>query len=154
MAASDALAATGREVGAPRKGHTGNPRIGEVEIRMEKICEVLEQFLTAGTLKNCAIGGATAAGFHGRPLATLDVVDVFAFIESNPASAIGSLAPVYAEPARVGFGEFDKECILVHGLPVPYPMPSRMKPCAMRSMSGGTAGGCALCAPNISRPWP
>ena len=43
---------------------------------MQAVCDVLEQLLAEGTLKQYAIGGATAAGFHGEPLATRDV-DVF-----------------------------------------------------------------------------
>jgi hypothetical protein len=37
---------------------------------VEKVCQILEQFVADGTLSGYAIGGATAAGFHGEPLAT------------------------------------------------------------------------------------
>ncbi|MCF7675606.1 MAG: hypothetical protein K9M97_09695 [Akkermansiaceae bacterium] len=43
---------------------------------MQAVCDVLEQLVSQGTLRHYAIGGATAAGFHGEPLATRDV-DVF-----------------------------------------------------------------------------
>jgi hypothetical protein len=36
---------------------------------MQKICDVLEQLLAEGCIQKYAIGGATAAGFHGEPLA-------------------------------------------------------------------------------------
>lgn len=62
---------------------------------MEKVCQILEQLVANGTLSSYAIGGATAAGFHGEPLATLDV-DVFVF------------------------AEHEKECVIVHGLPVQF----------------------------------
>jgi hypothetical protein len=32
---------------------------------MQKVCDVLEQLLNAGVVGKYAIGGATAAGFHG-----------------------------------------------------------------------------------------
>ena len=86
---------------------------------MEKVCEVLERIVAGGTLKNYAVGGATAAGFHGEPLATLDV-DVFVFAEAEPGSVLVTLEPVFVELARLGFREFDKECVLIHGLPVQF----------------------------------
>ena len=86
---------------------------------MEKVCEVLEQLVADGTLKNYAIGGATAAGFHGEPLATLDV-DVFVFADTEPGSLLVTLEPIFAEVARLGFREFEKECVLIHGLPVQF----------------------------------
>ena len=46
---------------------------------MQKVCDVLEQLLTAGVVGKYAIGGATAAGYHGEPLATRDI-DVFCFL--------------------------------------------------------------------------
>ncbi len=36
---------------------------------MQAVCDVLEQLVREGTLRHYAIGGATAAGFHGEPLA-------------------------------------------------------------------------------------
>lgn len=47
---------------------------------MQAVCDVLEQLIAEGALKHYAIGGATAAGFHGEPLATRDI-DVFVFVE-------------------------------------------------------------------------
>jgi len=45
---------------------------------MQKVCNVLEQLLTSVVVVKYVIGGATAAGFHGEPLATRDI-DVFCF---------------------------------------------------------------------------
>ena len=33
---------------------------------MQAVCDTLEQLVSEGTLKQYAIGGATAAGFHGE----------------------------------------------------------------------------------------
>lgn len=86
---------------------------------MEKVCQILEQLVAGGTLSNYAIGGATAAGFHGEPLATLDI-DVFVFADPPPGSMLVSLDPLYQELARLGFGSFEKECVIIHGLPVQF----------------------------------
>ena len=86
---------------------------------MEKVCQILEQFVANGTLSGYAIGGATAAGFHGEPLATLDV-DVFVFAEPQPGALLLSLERIYAELRRLGFAEHVKECVIIHGLPVQF----------------------------------
>ena len=86
---------------------------------MEKVCQILEQLVAGGTLSNYAIGGATAAGFHGEPLATLDV-DVFVFAEPQPGSLLVSLDSIYTELRRLGFTDHDKECVIIHGLPVKF----------------------------------
>jgi len=86
---------------------------------MQDVCDVLEQLLTEATLKCYAIGGATAAGFHGEPLATRDV-DVFVFIEPPAGSILVTLAPIYSRLAELGYSEFDEEGLLIHGLPVQF----------------------------------
>ena len=86
---------------------------------MEKVCQILEQFVAKGTLSGYAIVGATAAGFHGEPLATLDVY-VFGFTAPQPGALLVSLEPIYAELRRLGFTEHDPECVIVHGLPVQF----------------------------------
>ena len=40
---------------------------------MQEVCAVLERLVHEGALSQYAIGGATAAGFHGEPLATRDI---------------------------------------------------------------------------------
>jgi hypothetical protein len=48
---------------------------------MQAVCDVLERLVEEAELRNYAIGGASGAGFHGEPLATLDI-DVFVFLGS------------------------------------------------------------------------
>jgi hypothetical protein len=86
---------------------------------MQAVCDILEQLLSEGTLTQYAIGGATAAGFHGEPLATRDV-DVFVFLEASPGALLVSLEPLYARLAELGFAEFDEEGLLIHGFPVQF----------------------------------
>ena len=40
---------------------------------MQAVCDILEQLVQEGVLRQYAIGGATAAGSHGEPLATRDI---------------------------------------------------------------------------------
>jgi hypothetical protein len=40
---------------------------------MQAVCDVLERLIAAGVVKHAALGGATAAGFHGEPLATRSI---------------------------------------------------------------------------------
>lgn len=86
---------------------------------MQEVCDVLERLVHEGTLSQYAIGGATAAGFHGEPLATRDV-DVFVFTDPQPGELLVSLDPIYARLRDLGFDEFEEEGILVHGLPVQF----------------------------------
>lgn len=86
---------------------------------MQAVCDVLEQLVSEGSLKNYAIGGATAAGFHGEPLATRDI-DVFVFMEPPAGSLIVSLETLFSRLASLGFGDFEEEGLLVHGFPVQF----------------------------------
>ncbi len=86
---------------------------------MQEVCDVLERLVHEGTLSNYAIGGATAAGFHGEPLATRDV-DVFVFIDARPGQLLVSLEPIYSKLKDWEFEEFEEEGILIHGLPVQF----------------------------------
>ncbi len=61
---------------------------------MQKVCGTLEQLVQEGILKQYAIGGATAAGFHGEPLATRDV-DVFVFLDPPPGALLVTLDPIF-----------------------------------------------------------
>src|SRR5690606_6345608 len=72
-----------------------------------------------GILKHYALGDATAAGFHGEPLATRDI-DVFAMIEPLPGQVLITLDPLYAHLAEMGFTEFEEEGLLIHGFPVQF----------------------------------
>ncbi len=86
---------------------------------MQAVCDVLEQLLQEGTLRRYAIGGATAAGFHGEPLATRDI-DVFVFIDPPAGSLLVTLEPLFSRLAALGFSEFDEEGVLIHGFPVQF----------------------------------
>lgn len=86
---------------------------------MQALCDVLELLLEEGSLKRYAIGGATAAGFHGEPLATRDV-DVFVFIDPPPGALLVTLDPLLSRLAQLGFTEFEEEGILIHDLPVQF----------------------------------
>lgn len=86
---------------------------------MQEVCEILERLVREGSLSQYAIGGATAAGFHGEPLATRDI-DVFVFIDPPPGQMLVSLAPIYSKLREFGFDTFDEEGVLIHGLPVQF----------------------------------
>ncbi len=86
---------------------------------MQEVCDILEQLVSEGSLKRYAIGGATAAGFHGEPLATRDI-DVFIFIDPPPGAILVTLEPLYSRLAQLGFSEFEEEGILIHGFPVQF----------------------------------
>jgi hypothetical protein len=86
---------------------------------MQAVCDILEQLVGEGVLKEYAIGGATAAGFHGEPLATRDV-DVFVYLNAEPDSILISLEPLFKRLNDLGFNEFEDECLLIHGFPVQF----------------------------------
>lgn len=86
---------------------------------MQEVCEILERLVSEGTLCQYAIGGATAAGFHGEPLATRDI-DVFVFIEPTIGQLLVTLDPVYGKLRDFGFDTFDEEGVLIHDLPVQF----------------------------------
>lgn len=86
---------------------------------MQAVCDTLEQLASEGVLKQYAIGGATAAGFHGEPLATRDV-DVFVFVDPLPGLLLVSLEPVFNRLTELGFNEFEEEALLIHGFPVQF----------------------------------
>ena len=62
---------------------------------MQDVCDILEQLLSEGIVSRYAVGGATAAGFHGEPLATRDV-DVFVFLDPPDGSMLVTLDPVFS----------------------------------------------------------
>jgi hypothetical protein len=86
---------------------------------MQAVCDVLETLLRDGSISRYAIGGATAAGFHGEPLATRDI-DVFVFLHPEPGRLLVSLDPVFRKLESMGFREFDEEGLLIHGFPVQF----------------------------------
>lgn len=86
---------------------------------MQAVCDVLERLVRDGDLKHYAIGGATAAGFHGEPIATRDIV-VFVFLDPPPNSILISLDDLYSRLAKMGFTQFEEEGLLIHGFPVQF----------------------------------
>ena len=86
---------------------------------MQSVCDILEQLLAEGLLANYAIGGATAAGFHGEPLATRDI-DVFVFLDPKPQGLLVTLDPIFRRLSEMGFSTFEEEGILLHGFPVQF----------------------------------
>lgn len=86
---------------------------------MQRVCDVLEELTDEGILGNYAIGGATAVGFHGEPLATMDV-DVFVFLAGEGNGVLVSLEPLFKSLKKKGFDSFEEEALLIHGLPVQF----------------------------------
>jgi hypothetical protein len=86
---------------------------------MQRVCDVLEELTAEGILGNYAIGGATAAGFHGEPLATMDV-DVFVFLKGGENALLVSLEPLFKNLTGKGFDSFEEEALMIHGLPVQF----------------------------------
>ena len=86
---------------------------------MQKVCDVLEQLLAEGGIQKYAIGGATAAGFHGEPLATRDI-DVFCYLDLPEGAFLVTLDPIFKKLAEFGFTNFEEEAILIHGFPVQF----------------------------------
>lgn len=86
---------------------------------MQVVCDILEQLLREGIVSRYAVGGATAAGFHGEPLATRDV-DVFVFLDPPEGSMLVTLDPVFRRLDELGFNEFEEEGLLIHGFPVQF----------------------------------
>jgi len=86
---------------------------------MQAVCDILEQLFHEGIVNRYAVGGATAAGFHGEPLATRDV-DVFVFLDPPEGSMLVTLDPVFRRLAELGFNDFEEEGLLIHGFPVQF----------------------------------
>ena len=86
---------------------------------MQAVCDVLEELLSSGVIASYAIGGATAAGFHGEPFATRDI-DVFVFLNPEVGSLLISLDPLFRQLGAMGFDQFDEEGIVIHGFPVQF----------------------------------
>ena len=86
---------------------------------MQKVCDVLEKLMACGVIQKYAIGGATAAGFHGEPLATRDI-DVFCYLDVPDGVFLVTLDPIFKKLADFGFTNFEEEGILIHGFPVQF----------------------------------
>ena len=119
MALKTAVFTNCGEDGVAGQSDSGNTRIGTHQTRMQAVCDILESLVVEGTVRNYAVGGATAAGFHGEPLATRDV-DVFVFLDSPSGPLPVSSEPLYASLARRGFASFEEEALLIHNQPVQF----------------------------------
>lgn len=86
---------------------------------MEQVFDILEKLVTEQILKGYAIGGATAAGLHGEPLATRDI-GVFVFLDPPEGAALISLEPLYSRLGELGFAEFEEEGLLIADYPVQF----------------------------------
>jgi len=86
---------------------------------MQAVCDVLERLVAEGALMHYAIGGATAAGFHGDPLATRDI-DVFVFLEPPSGSLLVTLESLFSRLREWGFNEFEEEGLLIEDFPVQF----------------------------------
>jgi len=86
---------------------------------MQQVCDILEKLVRDGVIANYGLGGATAVGFYGEPLATRDI-DVFVFLDPPSGSLLVSLDPIFHYLAERGFDEFEEEGLLVHGYPVQF----------------------------------
>ncbi len=86
---------------------------------MQAVCDILERLLIEGVFSKYALGGATAAGFHGEPLATRDI-DVFVFLDPVPGQLLLTLEPIYARLADLGYTEFEEEGVLIEDFPVQF----------------------------------
>lgn len=86
---------------------------------MQAVCDLLEQLLSEGVVSGYALGGATAAGFHGEPLATRDI-DVFVFLDPPPGALLVTLSPLFDRLADLGYDEFEEEGLLIRGFPVQF----------------------------------
>jgi hypothetical protein len=86
---------------------------------MQAVFDVLEQLVAEGVLDQYALGGATAAGFHGEPLATRDI-DIFVFLNPEATASLIPLNSVFTRLAELGFYEFEEETLLIHGFPVQF----------------------------------
>ncbi len=75
--------------------------------------------MACGVIQKYAIGGATAAGFHGEPLATRDI-DVFCYLDVPDGAFLVTLDPIFKKLAEFGYTNFDEEGILIHGFPVQF----------------------------------
>ena len=86
---------------------------------MQAVCDILEQLLHEGVLRQYVIGCAMAAGFHGEPLATRDI-EVIVLLDPAAGQLLVSLSPVFSRLKELGFFEFEEEGLLVHGSPIQF----------------------------------
>lgn len=84
---------------------------------MRKTLEILDSLVAQNVISQYAIGGAVAAIFYTEPVETGDI-DVFVAFPSS--QLVVSLEPITDALRGLGYTEWDKEGILVEGLPVQF----------------------------------
>ena len=83
-----------------------------------KTLEVVNKMQTDGVIGKYAIGGAVGALFYLEPIDTGDI-DIFVSLKTNVGEII-DLSPIYSYLAKLGYGKFDKEGVIIEGWPVQF----------------------------------
>jgi hypothetical protein len=89
---------------------------------IKQVITVLKQMQADGVIDRYAIGGAVGATFYLEPVATLDV-DVFVHFQSDAASSIISVKPIYDYLTARGC-TIEREYIVIAGTPVQFLAPN------------------------------
>ena len=84
---------------------------------MEKTFKIINQLKEEGIIKDYAVAGAVASIFYIEPITTYDL-DIMIVLKEESDSLI-SLSTIYDWFRKKGF-QFDKEHILIEGIPVQF----------------------------------
>jgi len=84
---------------------------------MEKTLGVLQEMKEESLFSAYAIGGGIASSFYAEVVNTYDL-DVFIILESE--SVVVSLTPIYSWLKERGYTSYDKEAIIIGGVPVQF----------------------------------
>ena len=85
---------------------------------IETTLRVLNELQAEGAMGEYAIGGAVAAFLYIEPGTTFDL-DVFMAWKPGPDGLL-TPAPLYAELAKRGYGEYEREAIMIEGWAVQF----------------------------------
>jgi len=86
---------------------------------LEATLSVLNDMKAAGVFAEYAIGGAVAAFLYIEPAATFDL-DVFTAWEPSEGGGLLTPQPLYAYLLSRGYGEYEKEAIMLEGWAVQF----------------------------------
>jgi len=84
---------------------------------VKKTLELLNSLVTDKVIEGYAIGGAVASIFHTEPSETADL-DVFITFPQD--RVIVSLDDIYSHLKTLGYDSFDKEGVVIEGIPVQF----------------------------------
>lgn len=84
---------------------------------MEKTLQIINQLRDEGIFKDYAVAGAVASIFYIEPITTYDL-DILIVVSEDNTSLV-SLEPIYDWFRQNGY-QFDKEHILIEGIPVQF----------------------------------